>query len=132
MIWVDFHDMHSGGDQKEDWGHIYIECDSIEQAKIIFYNVFDHNPDRVTCTCCGNDYIINSKPDLAQLTGYERHCDLEDNVYVEKLNPDEAKYDQEYIPLESYLATVKVIYNKEITAEQKIGDLPAQGYVWVG
>jgi len=54
-------DMHSGGDLKEKWQYIYIEAPE-EEAKVIFYNRFGHNPNRVTCTCCGKDYSISSRP----------------------------------------------------------------------
>lgn len=72
-MWTHFWDMHSGGGQKEKWAHIYIEAPE-EEAKIIFYNRFGHNPDRVTCTCCGNDYSISEHADLKQLTGFHRNC----------------------------------------------------------
>lgn len=74
MTWTHFWDMHSGGSLKEKWSHIYIEAPEAE-AKRIFYNRFDHNPDRVTCTCCGPDYSISSEESLLRLTGYHRNCD---------------------------------------------------------
>ncbi len=73
MVWTHFWDMHSGGRQKLDWSHIFIEA-PIDEAKIIFQNRFGRNPERVTCTCCGDDYSIDEYPDLAQGTGYERKC----------------------------------------------------------
>ena len=73
IMWTRFMDMHSGGSLKEKWQYIYIEADE-KEAKIIFYNRFGHNPERVTCTCCGDDYSISSKDDLHQLTGYDRGC----------------------------------------------------------
>lgn len=72
-MWTQFIDMHSGGGLKEKWQYIYIEAPEAE-AKIIFYNRFGHNPERVTCTCCGADYSIEENGFLAQLTGFERHC----------------------------------------------------------
>jgi hypothetical protein len=66
-------DMHSGGGLKEKAQYIYIEAPEAE-AKVIFYNKFGHNPDRVSCTCCGSDYSISSGEDLVQLTGYDRGC----------------------------------------------------------
>lgn len=73
MNWTHFHDMHSGGGQKLDWGHIYIEAPESE-AKRIFYARFGRNAERITCTCCGHDYSISEGVSLAQLTGYDRGC----------------------------------------------------------
>lgn len=72
-MWTLLWDMHSGGSQKEKWAKIYIEAPE-EEAKIIFYNRFGHNPERVSCTCCGSDYSISSDEDLKQLSGYHRGC----------------------------------------------------------
>lgn len=57
-MWTEFMDMHSGGGTKEEpYEYIFIEAPR-EEAIIIFYNRFGHNPERVTCTCCGDDYSI--------------------------------------------------------------------------
>jgi hypothetical protein len=80
MVFTHFWDMHSGGGQKEKWNHIYIEAGE-EEAKIIFYNRFGHNPDRITCTCCGNDYSISEEETLEQATGFQRKCKF---VYKDK------------------------------------------------
>lgn len=71
--WTRFMDMHSGGGLKEQWQYIYIQAPQAE-AEIIFYNRFGHNPNRVSCTCCGPDYSIYESPTLEQATGYERNC----------------------------------------------------------
>jgi hypothetical protein len=71
--WTQFWDMHSGGPLKEKWHFIYIEA-PIEEAKIIFYNRFGHNPDRVTCTCCGEDYSISESKWFTQISGFHRGC----------------------------------------------------------
>jgi hypothetical protein len=71
--WTHFMDMHSGGGQKEKYAHIYIEAPE-DEAKIVFYNRFGHNPERVTCTCCGGDYSISEYPSLKQATAYNRGC----------------------------------------------------------
>jgi hypothetical protein len=73
MTWTEFHDMHSGGGLKEVYRRIYIEAPEAE-AKVVFYNRFGHNPERVTCTCCGGDYSISESPTLAQASGYDRAC----------------------------------------------------------
>ena len=52
-------DMHSGGKCKEEpFEHIYIEAPQ-EEAELIFFNRYGHNPNRVSCTCCGEDYNIS-------------------------------------------------------------------------
>lgn len=86
MTWTHFWDMHSGGGLKEPWHHIYIEAPK-EEAKLIFYNHFGHNPERVTCTCCGEDYAINSHESLQQLTGYHRGC-----WYLETPRGEDGRY----------------------------------------
>lgn len=67
-MWTRFYDMHSGGDTKEDYQIILIEAKE-ELAKLIFYNRFGHNPDRVSCTCCGSDYWADEveTPDLDEI-----------------------------------------------------------------
>lgn len=74
MTWTHFWDMHSGGGLKEKWAHIYIEAPE-DEARVIFYNRFGHSPDRVSCTCCGNDYSVSEEETLAQATAYHRNCD---------------------------------------------------------
>ncbi len=71
--WTLFWDMHSGGGSKEKQDKIYIEA-PIEEAKIIFYNRFGHNPERVTCTCCGGDYSISEEDSLEEASGFHRNC----------------------------------------------------------
>jgi hypothetical protein len=131
-MWTQFWDMHSGGGQKEKWAMIYIEAPE-EEAKVIFYNKFGHNPERVTCTCCGEDYSLHEDEDLAQLTGYHRNCDHDGRKYIEK--PD-ARYNREkkLTPLEEYIQQedVLVIYAKDIKPEEREGYVPEQGYVWMG
>lgn len=139
---------------------IYIEAPEAE-AKVIFYNRFGHNPERITCTCCGEDYSISESDDLLQLTGYHRGClnvtiDSDGKRYTNK----EIKYDKEqgwvvkasgkpvahvyvdepakeryrkYITLDEYVLKedVLVIYAKDIKDEERVGEVPEQGYVWV-
>lgn len=101
-MWTQFLDMHSGGGQKEKFSHCYIEAPENE-AKVIFYNRFGHSPERVSCTCCGEDYSISESETLEQASGYQRGC-----------------------------ANVCVIYAKDIKPEERVGEIPEQGYVWVG
>lgn len=158
-MWTQFHDMHSGGGQKLYWARIYIEADA-EEAKIIFQNMFDRNPERVTCTCCGGDYSINSHEDLAQLTGFERGCrnlktPRKANGRFENDNPvikahlwleDGEKapagfeveggphfsFNSKYVTLADYTKqkNVKVIRAADIKPEWRKGELHEEGYVW--
>lgn len=162
LIWTQFWDMHSGGDIKEEYQYIYIESESEEQAKIIFYNRFGHSPNRVSCTCCGEDYAIESHKDIKQLTGYHRGClslsvprdknglymndlpEIQNGLYVEngeeppagfvisKISMDLKQY-QKYQTLEEYKKNDNVlfIYFSDVKDEEKYGEVPKQGYVWV-
>lgn len=70
-------DMHSGGGLKEgNYTHIYIQAPE-DEARVIFYNRFEHSPDRVTCTCCGSDYSVTSEDSIESLTSYYRNCGTE-------------------------------------------------------
>lgn len=152
-----FMDMHSGGGCKESpYETIFIEAPESE-AKVIFYNRFGHNPERISCTCCGGDYSIDESETLEQATGFDRGCHY---AYVNKRTGKEipesegfiprkgvkrgyvGKYVErqserysfrEYQPLSEYLKTpsVLVIRAEEIKPEEREGDIPAQGYVWV-
>lgn len=141
MGYARFWDMHSGGGCKEPpYEMIIIEADSQKQAEIIFYNRFGHNHNRITCTCCGEDYAVDFEEDIAQLTGYHRKCK---SVYYDTKGRPASSYKRGYtskyedtkgsIPLEKYLDRKDVLFipADDITEEQKVGELPTQGYVWV-
>ena len=162
-MYVRFWDMNSGGRQKEKWDKIIIETKTNDndlaekEAKIIFYNRFGHNPDRVTCTCCGSDYSINSHESLKQITGHWRNCktlkapinpktskrNYNDPVYKKGLYIDdediipegyevESSYSNPAIPLEKYLKQEGVLFvpKSEVKPEERIGDVPMEGYIW--
>ena len=155
-MWTHFWDMNSGGGRKEPYAHIYIEAPE-DEAKVIFYNRFGHNPERITCTCCGEDYSILSDEDFAQLTGYHRGCDsgyvLEDGSVVghdefykasfprrRELNAmfryferPSARWKREYQTVDEYKANdnVLVINADDILDRERHGAVPEQGYVWV-
>ncbi len=57
--WTIFHDMFSGGSQKEYWSEIYVEA-SESNAVEIFIDRFGHDPHNETCECCGSDYWIET------------------------------------------------------------------------
>ena len=154
MKWTQFWDMHSGGGSKEPQTQIYIEAPE-DEARVIFYNKFGHNPDRVTCTCCGSDYSVSESDSLLQATAYQRGCKyayMKDGKeipksegfirgkgtakgvvagYIEK--PDDRYAFNEYKTLEEYLVSEDAlfIYDKDILPEWRSGELPQQGFVWV-
>lgn len=129
--WTRFMDMHSGGDIKEgDYHYIYIQA-AEDEAKVIFYNRFGHNPERVTCTCCGDDYSISTEQTLEQVTGFERGCENTDEGYIEV---EAKKYKiHAYVDLTTYMTETKgvlFIPDADIKPDERIGSVPAQGYVW--
>jgi hypothetical protein len=111
-MWTRFMDMHSGGGCKEKpYEYIYIEAGETE-AKTIFYNRFGHNPERVTCTCCGEDYSTSEYKTLEEATQYQRENRELVGDYCKRKD-------------------VLVIRAKEIKPEEYSGSVPRQGYVWV-
>ena len=156
-MWTRFMDMHSGGGSKEPYEYIYIEA-AEDEAKVIFYNRFGHNPERVTCTCCGDDYSISSEEDFAQLTGYDRGCasgyvmddgEIKGEDYWRECGLEERRalngkfryferqgertYGRQYVTVDEYQKSegVLVIHASEISAAERVGEVPSQGYVWV-
>jgi hypothetical protein len=130
-MWTRFMDMHSGGGQKEDFHKCYIEA-PYDEACSVFYSRFGHNPDRVTCTCCGSDYSVDESETLEQATGYDRCCayDNEAKCYIEKQR--KPAYGEKYRTVAEYVKEdgVKVIPKEEISREERHRDVPEQGYVW--
>lgn len=119
-----------GRGTEEKWSKIYIEAPESE-ARVIFYNRFGHNPERVTCTCCGEDYSISEGESLDQLTAFHRGCNWSEsaNGYVES----KSRYATEYLTMDEYLHSddAKFIPESEIADSERIGEVPRQGYVWV-
>ena len=157
--WTRFMDMHSGGGLKEAVQYIYIEAPQSE-AEVIFYNRFGHNPYRVSCTCCGDDYSVSEDESLEKITAFDRNCayiyclpdgtELTDGEYrklpfqqrMECNKADRGYYAERgdpersyapYVPLDKYLASgeVLVIRADEIKPQERVGSLPEQGYVWI-
>lgn len=140
-MWTQFWDMHSGGGQKEKWARIYIEAPE-EEAKVIFYNRFGHNPERVTCTCCGEDYSIDESETFEEISAYHRHCKWTGKGYVEEQDDEMKKYYRldEWPPEHLKYKTpdeyegdpeVLVIHADQITDDERCGSVPQQGYVWM-
>jgi len=124
-MWTRFMDMHSGGGNKEgDCEYIYIEA-AEEAAKFIFYNRFGHNPERVTCTCCGDDYSISDAETLEMVSAYDRGCE-----YPKGSNGYDLGTAKVSIADYSAREDVLVIPAAEIKPEEKLGVVPEQGYVW--
>ena len=155
-MWTLFWDMSSGGSTKHRYEKIYIEADK-EEAKKIFFNRFGTNPERVSCTCCGNDYSIDSDESFEQLSGFHRNCraieipqgvdGLYDHKAIEGLKyyyednedpPEGHKFAKRYTIGRSYQTVeeykknkdVLVITADEIKPKERIGKVPTQGYVW--
>lgn len=153
-MWTSFMDMHSGGKLKEKkYKYIYIEAPKEEAIKI-FYNRFGHNPDRVSCTCCGEDYSIDEKETLEQVTAFQRGCRYAYFKDGQEISEHEgwkvrkgllpgvtAKYVEEgggrwsfnkYIQLKNYLKqkNILIIYKDKIKKKERQGAAPEQGFVW--
>jgi hypothetical protein len=130
-MWTRFMDMHSGGGRKENHDYIFIEADKYE-AMVIFQNRFGHNPNRVSCTCCGEDYWVSSDSSLEQLTAYDRGCAFNQMTGKYEERPD-TRYGMKYLTLDEYLkdGNVLVIRADDIKPEERVGELREQGYVWV-
>lgn len=118
MVWTHFWDMSSGGDQKLDFHHCFIEAPKSE-AKTIFYNRFGRNPDRVTCTCCGSDYSISEYPTIDEATEYHRSSRA---IFGPKTDLTVQEYEKS--------EGVKFIRADEIKPEERAGEVPEEGYVW--
>ena len=155
MTWTRFMDMHSGGGSKEPQQYILIEAPE-DEAKVIFYNRFGHNPERVTCTCCGEDYSIWEHPTLEDATGFDRGCRFawfrpdgsecpKDEAWIPGKGPidgyrsryveeggGEFSFNRDYQSLSEYLERpeILVIYANQIKPEERTGTVPIQGYVW--
>lgn len=71
MTWTHFHDMHSGGTEKTDYGHIYIKGDKTK-AVSKFRDKFQRSPFIVTCQCCGPDYSVTPSDSLKEATKFQR------------------------------------------------------------
>jgi hypothetical protein len=141
-MWTRFMDRHSGGGLKEKWKYIYIEAPK-DEARVIFYNRFRHSPDRITCTCCGNDYWYDEYKTLKEASAYDRNCRWKRGRYVEEQNPSNMSIRKKcftkstdswglYMTLAQYLkrSDVHIIRKKNIKKSERVGEVPVQGYVW--
>lgn len=127
-MWTRFMDMHSGGSCKiPPYEYIYIEL-PMDEAIRYFYGRFRRNPERVTCTCCGEDYSIKEEETLANLSGFERHCKLAKggNGYLDKGGRD-------FIDLQAWLQREDIlsIPSADIDRSMIVSEVPQEGYIWV-
>jgi len=126
MPWTQFWDMHSGGGQKLDWAKIYIEAPERE-AISVFYSRFGRNPNRVSCTCCGEDYSISESDTLEEATAYHRTFEYGPKngtvLTIEEYFDQAVKKGRE---------TALAIYAKDITENERHAYVPEEGYVWQG
>ena len=95
---------------KKKNGHKSLLKHQKNKQKKVFCNRFGHNPDRVTCTCCGPDYSIQDYVTLEEATSYHRQ-----NKSVEEFSKE---------------PDILIIYAKDIKPEELEGELPTQGYIW--
>jgi hypothetical protein len=124
-------DMYSGGECKLGWELIFIEA-PIKEAKVIFYNMFNRNPERVTCTCCGEDYSIDAHPSLEQASAFDRGCDYDKTGWVERPNQKFSMHP--YQTLDEFVKRkdVRIVRADQILPSTRMGDVPPEGYVWAG
>lgn len=69
--WTSFWDMHSGGGTKTPYEMIFIEADEEEAIKI-FKDKFDQDPTDTACSCCGQNFSIDSYKSLEEATEFHR------------------------------------------------------------
>lgn len=153
-MWTRFMDMHSGGGTKlvingQKKQLIFIEAPE-DQAKAVFYARFGHNPERVSCTCCGEDYSIQSEDTFVQASAWDRGCEYVESIelrnegrYIERGQPIpegfqpsrfSAPVAREYRTVTEFLQDpeIFVIPADSITVDERNASVPQQGYVWVG
>jgi len=115
------------------------------------------NPNRVTCTCCGEDYSVSEHENLEQATAYERECrsawfdkhgkeipqeeawvpgkGCVDGAYGKYVEEQRVEYSHDpYRTLEEYLKdpSALFIFAKDIKPSEQKGQLRKEGYVWLG
>lgn len=106
--WTHFYDMHSGGGAKEDFEHIFIQAPK-DEALVIFYRRFGHSAERISCSCCGEDYSVS------------------------ELDQGETPQDEmrEYSKLYYESPSALLIPASDIRADERRGSVPSQGWVYL-
>ncbi len=148
--WTTFMDMHSGGRLKASHQWIVIEAPQA-LAELVFYNRFGHNPNRITCTCCGEDYSVseheNSRDGIRYHwrwgSIYGKRARKHSDVRVAAL---QAMAEQNDSPQEAENARIAIrrqkralqwtrqnvlfIKHEDIQPHEKVGSVPVEGWVW--
>jgi len=95
---------HSGGVSKETYENIYIEA-SEEEAIAIFHNRFGHDPQRVSCTCCGEDYAVYEYENIEEASSFRRQQGAREKT------------------VEEYLASPSVLFIRaaDVTPDERLG-----------
>jgi hypothetical protein len=75
-----FMDMHSGGKLKTPFTHIYVDA-PLDEALNIFKDTFKHDPDNITCKCCGEDFVYEEYKSLEEASAYDRGCQWDNYDY---------------------------------------------------
>lgn len=130
-MWTRFMDTHSGGGQKLSHAKILIEAPE-KEAEIIFQNRFNRNPNRVTCTCCGEDYSISEAETLEEVTAYDRGC-CWDEIKKSYVEEGGGKWNHNtYITIQDYLNSgdALILRTTDIKPEERVGELREEGYIW--
>jgi len=95
-----FMDMHSGGHLKTPYTHIYID-EPLGEAIKTFKELFKHDPDNVTCKCCGEDFVYEEYSSIEEATAYDRECKWTGKKYDLKSTE---------ISVDDYLKNNKVLF----------------------
>ena len=120
MTWTRFDDCHSGGGTKlGDLEVIFIQ-EKEEVARVVFYNRFGRNADKVTCTCCGPDYSVSEKDNLGDFHEFGKNTQRRvDALECEELGI--SYQDDEML----------IIPDCDVKDDERFGEVREQGYVWV-
>ena len=84
-VWTFFEDAYAEGNLKfKEFSWIIVQAEQ-EKAIEMFKAFTNVDPQRVTCTCCGQHYSIREHDSVFQATAFERSCryDKELKCYVE-------------------------------------------------
>lgn len=129
MAWTHFLDNCCGGTKEGSLEHIFIEA-GVDEAKVIFYNRFGHSPSRVSCTFCGDDYSTSEYATLEEASAGQRGAEFVNGQDGPQQGVAYAW--QNYVVLDDYVKhnDVLVIRANEVTAKERKGKLPQQGWIW--
>jgi len=123
-VWTYFRDSHTGGRIKlsvldsmgksHEIEDIYIEAPKAE-ASVVFFNRFGINPEQISCTCCGDDYMIDDEANESYIDGID---DFEDDGF--RTGCLSRNFGRKKIVIKSY----------DIAPHEREGHLPVSGWVW--